>query len=100
MVFEAVMGSDYTSDIAIDDYSIVGGECPTPLSCSFEEDLCGYDNEVYFKTDNFDWVRKSGNTRSINTGPSVDHTRGDATGRSILTSNLSPLFLLAIISMN
>ena len=80
MVFEGVIGSDYTSDIAIDDYSIVDGPCPDPLWCDFEEDTCGYENEVYFKTDNFDWVRKSGRTSSFSTGPSVDHTRGDKSG--------------------
>lgn len=82
MVFEAVIGADHTSDIAIDDFSIVDGPCPDPLWCAFEEDLCGYENEVYFNTDDFDWVRQSGGTKSTNTGPSVDHTRSDSSGKS------------------
>jgi len=83
-VFEAVIGSDYTSDIAIDDYKLTDGECQLALWCSFEEDLCGYENDIHFQTDDFDWVRISGSTPSVNTGPKFDHTRGDKSGISIL----------------
>ena len=80
-MFEAVIGAGYTSDISIDDYSVIDGPCPEPLACSFEEDLCGYENDIHYKTDDFDWIRKSGGTPSANTGPKVDHSRGDKLGK-------------------
>lgn len=73
-MFEAVIGSDYTSDIALDDYSVVGGPCPSPASCDFETDLCGYENDKLYNTDDFDWIRRSGRTPSVGTGPPTDHT--------------------------
>lgn len=95
-MFEAVIGSGFTSDIAIDDYGIVDGPCPEPLWCSFEEDLCGYENEVYFKTDDFDWVRKAGSTPSLKTGPKVDKTRGDQLGECPINSTHTSFVLQSI----
>lgn len=42
-------------------------------SCSFEDDLCGW---VQGGTGDFHWIRKSGPTESVNTGPAGDHTSG------------------------
>ena len=47
--------------------------------CSFEAaDICGYKQD--HDTDKFDWVRSSGPTSSISTGPAADHTYGTLYG--------------------
>ena len=44
--------------------------------------------------DNFDWLRKSGSTQSISTGPASDHTIGTFLGKEcIKTLSLSINFL-------
>jgi len=49
--------------------------------CSFEaSDICGYTQD--HDTDDFDWVRSSGPTSSISTGPVADHTYGTLYGKS------------------
>jgi trypsin len=85
VVFEAIRGSSYTGDIAIDSISTVKGTCggpvpPTPptaqppippsMSTNFET-LGGW---VQSKADNFDWRLNKGSTASINTGPSSDQS--------------------------
>lgn len=51
--------------------------------CSFEaSDICGYKQD--FATDDFDWVRSSGPTSSISTGPVADHTYGTLYGKSCM----------------
>ena len=40
--------------------------------CDFETSyFCGYEQD---KSDDFDWIRHSGETESEKTGPTVDHT--------------------------
>ncbi|RUS83724.1 hypothetical protein EGW08_008520, partial [Elysia chlorotica] len=54
--FEGVVGSSYTSDIAIDDITVHDSPCDSPGACSFESgDFCTWRNEVG-GTDNFDWA--------------------------------------------
>lgn len=77
LVFEAIRGSTYSSDIAIDDFKITAGPCPAPASCNFEKDLCGYTNVV---GDQFDWTRDNGGTPSSTTGPHNDHTTNSPAG--------------------
>ena len=77
-MFEGIRGGDYRSDIAIDDIIIHNYACPPKGSCDFESGLCGYDN---IADDKFDWVRHSGGTTSINTGPKTDHTTGTNLGK-------------------
>ncbi|XP_013409923.1 MAM and LDL-receptor class A domain-containing protein 1 isoform X1 [Lingula anatina] len=89
LVFEAIRGSSYTGDIAIDDISVNPGPCPTVaptttmkpravvLNCDFSKDLCGF---VQSTADNLDWLRRSGSTPSSGTGPTADHTTGSAPG--------------------
>lgn len=49
--------------------------------CSFEaSDICGYTQD--HDTDDFNWVRSSGPTSSISTGPVADHTYGTLYGKS------------------
>ena len=71
VVFEGVIGTNHTGDIAVDDIEIENGECYPELACNFENDYCGYYNVK--DLDDFDWERAQGQ-RYIITGPSVDHT--------------------------
>ncbi|XP_034159304.2 MAM and LDL-receptor class A domain-containing protein 1 isoform X1 [Pangasianodon hypophthalmus] len=64
---------------SLDDISFLNCETsyqPPALStagCSFEEDLCRW---VQGSTGDFYWLRKSGPTETINTGPAGDHISG------------------------
>lgn len=66
--------------MAIDDISNQEGECPGSEVCTFEEDLCSWINAENGVLDDFDWLRNSGATPSLSTGPSVDHTLGTPQG--------------------
>lgn len=66
--------------IAIDDISVVEGECADVNMCTFEEDLCSWINAPNGVFDQYDWLRNSGATPSFGTGPSVDHTFGTPEG--------------------
>ena len=82
IVYEAVRGSSFTGDIALDDIGVVVGDCPIRGidDCDFETpNICGYTQD---QTDTFDWTRRSGSTPSAGTGPSVDHTLGTSTGKN------------------
>ena len=78
VTFEAVRGSSFFGDIAIDDVTFSESTCPRPGDCTFEKDRCGW-LEVQ-GTDTFDWLLGSGSTSSFNTGPSSDHTLGTGQG--------------------
>ena len=43
------------------------------LDCDFDVDLCTW---FQGETDDFDWLRNTGSTSSLNTGPNGDHTTG------------------------
>ncbi|XP_052090794.1 MAM and LDL-receptor class A domain-containing protein 1-like [Mytilus californianus] len=82
LAIEAVRGSGYYSDIAIDDLVISAVADNKNCSC-FNigyDDFCDFDNDLCHWTqgtvDNLDWTRWSGPTSSVRTGPSVDHTTG------------------------
>ncbi|XP_031565922.1 uncharacterized protein LOC116301061 [Actinia tenebrosa] len=47
--------------------------CESPGDCNFDRDYCNWVND---KSDNFDWLRRSGSTPTLFTGPSKDHTSG------------------------
>lgn len=81
LVFEAIRGSSYSSDIAIDDFTIKQGPCPAPATCNFESGFCGYTN---IGGDQFDWTRAKGSTPSTTTGPHNDHTTNSPAGKNIL----------------
>lgn len=67
------------SNIALDDIEKIDGNCPLPGDCDFEEFmLCEY---AQIKNDDFDWMRGRGTTKTKGTGPSIDHTKGDTTGK-------------------
>ena len=75
---EAMRGSSYTGDIAMDDVEIDTGACPRPGYCDFERDTCTWSNELI--KDDFDWLRDYGGTPSSTTGPKTDHTLGSSQG--------------------
>lgn len=41
-----------------------------PFNCNFDQNLCSWTQD---KTDNFDWIRKTGSTATANTGPTSGH---------------------------
>jgi len=87
IIFEGIRGGGYTSDAAIDDITIHKNPCPSKGSCDFERGTCGYTN-LY--DDNFDWLRHSGSTPSINTGPKTDHTLRTSLGHYMYIEASSP----------
>ena len=67
IVFEAIRSTDYQGDISIDDIRTTVGQCPSqPNSCDFETGICDYRQST---TDKSNWVRSTGATGSVNTGP-------------------------------
>eukprot|EP00794_Sanderia_malayensis_P017044 gene17044-18759_t len=89
LVFEGVAGSSYTGDIAVDDFRVMDGVCPSPGDCDFEKyQMCTYLQDQ--TEDNFDWIRQHGGTGSWATGPSVDNTKGDASGHYIYIEASAP----------
>lgn len=52
---------------------------PYGARCNFEQDLCGWFN-IDGKV--LSWVRHNGSTPTNRTGPNVDHTYGNKTGKS------------------
>ncbi|XP_055957691.1 MAM and LDL-receptor class A domain-containing protein 1-like [Patella vulgata] len=86
--FEGVRGSNYYSDIALDDISIIPDECQKPAQCTFERGLCGYKN---IQGDDFDWTRGHGATTSSFTGPQVDHTTSSTNGYYMYVEASSPI---------
>lgn len=92
IVFEAVRGSGYQSDIALDDFRFVNcaslgpTQGPTPtrtpslLNDDFEDCTSCWVNEKNGH-DQMDWIIGRGETASLNTGPSYDHTKKTIYGR-------------------
>ena len=86
IIFEGLTGDSYRGDIAIDDVMVTDEACPDPGFCDFERDMCGYTNMPY--GDQFDWEIGSGTTSSALTGPSTDHSTGNALGILFFKSHL------------
>ncbi|CAG5126615.1 unnamed protein product, partial [Candidula unifasciata] len=76
IVFEAVRGISYFSDIALDDVSAKLGPCASRATCNFDTDMCYYSD---YPAD-YNWIRHHGSTDSDYTGPSADHTQGNDNG--------------------
>ncbi|KAH9494982.1 hypothetical protein Btru_018318 [Bulinus truncatus] len=88
VVFEGVAGLGYRGDIAVDDIVVYDGTCPQTTVCDFEDDgICGYNQDIY---DDFDWLRHSGGTDTVGTGPSLDHTYGTIRGHYMYIETSSP----------
>ena len=73
------MGSYCPHNSANWNVSITGGTQQGPArKCNFENaKICGFTQDT---TDDFDWTRQKGATKSGNTGPSTDHTLGTGQG--------------------
>lgn len=92
IVFEAVRGDGYRSDIAVDDIKFVycsslgptPGPTPKPkpnlMDEDFEDCVSCWINEKDGH-DQMDWIIGRGETASLNTGPSFDHTKKSIYGR-------------------
>ena len=52
-----------------------------PFNCNFDTNMCGW---VQDRNDQFDWTRFHGATSTASTGPSADHTQGNASEGSFL----------------
>ncbi|XP_055957693.1 MAM and LDL-receptor class A domain-containing protein 2 [Patella vulgata] len=92
VVFEAVRGTNYKGDIAIDDISMTPGSClqgsQSPIDCTFEQFAkCHY---VQDKRDTFDWSVGSQATSSTGTGPRTDHTLGTTSGHYMYIEASAP----------
>ena len=79
LVFEGIRGTSYQGDIAIDDIVLLDNTCPPPGDCNFETGMCTWVNVP--QGDDFDWLRGSGSTTSLFTGPSTDHTTNSTGGK-------------------
>ncbi|XP_033127211.1 MAM and LDL-receptor class A domain-containing protein 1-like, partial [Anneissia japonica] len=82
IVYEPRSGGGKYADIAIDDVLLFKQKCvklaekkwTSTIDCDFEtESICGYKN-IRRRSSNFDWTRNGGSTKTLNTGPSHDHT--------------------------
>lgn len=76
-----------SGQIAIDDTSLIYGDCEDPtyssVDCDFEEEhICGYQPDP---SGDLNWSRSKGTTLSINTGPSVDVSTGTEFGYYMYT---------------
>ncbi|XP_021371354.1 MAM and LDL-receptor class A domain-containing protein 1-like [Mizuhopecten yessoensis] len=88
VVFEGVRGQNARGDIAIDDIKFKTGRCNNPGECDFETGLCTWANTQ--QGDQFDWTIQQGQTSSVSTGPSTDHTVGDPTGHYMYIETSAP----------
>ncbi|PIK45149.1 hypothetical protein BSL78_17989 [Apostichopus japonicus] len=70
--FEAIAGSSQQGNMAIDDVTLLPGLCQPSDICTFEQNLCNWQND--YVNDDFDWIRDGAGTGSGGTGPQVDHT--------------------------
>jgi len=68
--FKGVTGNDYTSDIALDQFVVIGGSSSLNSTEDFETGLITWKNS---SGDDMDWSRHSGSTVSSNTGPSQSY---------------------------
>ncbi len=83
-------GNGCTTDTCVGNSCV--NDCPGmvssyPYSEDFEAGLGGWTNA---SGDVFDWTRDAGGTPSSNTGPSVDHTTGSASGFYMYIETSSP----------
>eukprot|EP00057_Strongylocentrotus_purpuratus_P018001 XP_011672475.1 PREDICTED: MAM and LDL-receptor class A domain-containing protein 2-like [Strongylocentrotus purpuratus] len=85
LIFEAVRGSSFMGDIAIDDIAFHDGKCPTPSRCDFENGDCSYTPGT---GSDFNWNVIQPN--SGGTAPPIDITYRTAAGH-VLFADLSSL---------
>ena len=61
VVFEALRGAGYKSEVAIDDIRVYFGGCPPTAFCEFEEGTCGFESDI---TADFSWLHRQASTLS------------------------------------
>ncbi|NXG15058.1 AEGP protein, partial [Grallaria varia] len=82
-VFEAVgAGADH-GYIALDDLQVLDRTCPEPVSCDFEQDMCGWSSPSDPRRHSFAWGWKSGVPLAKYLGPEQDHTLGTRNGHYV-----------------
>ncbi|XP_049522518.1 MAM and LDL-receptor class A domain-containing protein 1-like [Dermacentor silvarum] len=74
LVFEGTTSGDPGTAVAVDDISLGETACPPPASCSFEEDMCNWQNIISPKYAL--WYRNQGSTVTVSSGLKKDHTLG------------------------
>ncbi|XP_078483559.1 MAM and LDL-receptor class A domain-containing protein 1-like isoform X2 [Ciona intestinalis] len=101
VAFEGVVGSSYTSDMAIDEISLYDGNCQPPTFpdtyiCTFESD-CQYTTQ---STTSYKWNFVSGASSSGETGPNSDHTYKTSSGKYALAKGSSGTTAKQTTSLN
>ncbi|XP_077560585.1 MAM and LDL-receptor class A domain-containing protein 1-like [Haemaphysalis longicornis] len=81
-VFAATTSGDPGTAVAVDDISLGGATCPSPGSCSFEEDMCNWFNTK--GAGYAQWYRNRGEAPSAMSHFEADHTLGTAEGYYLL----------------
>nr|XP_054757473.1 MAM and LDL-receptor class A domain-containing protein 1-like [Lytechinus pictus] len=79
IIFEGVVGTGSTGDIAIDDVFFLPDQTcndTSAVNCDFEEDWCDYSQD---DSEDFDWRRMQGTSQPDDKYPKIDHTLGDGT---------------------
>ncbi|XP_049268922.1 MAM and LDL-receptor class A domain-containing protein 1-like [Rhipicephalus sanguineus] len=82
IIFDATTSDSAGAIVALDDISLGNSPCPSPGSCSFEEDMCDWAS--YKIRRSALWYRHRGATISNTTGVQEDHTLGTAKGYYLL----------------
>ncbi|KAL1447388.1 hypothetical protein MTO96_028579, partial [Rhipicephalus appendiculatus] len=82
LVFEGTTSGDPGTAVAVDDISLGEKACPPPGSCSFEEDMCNWQNIEGRKYAS--WYRNQGPTSNLRNGLKGDHTLGTDEGYYLL----------------
>ncbi|KAH6936663.1 hypothetical protein HPB50_020567 [Hyalomma asiaticum] len=82
LVFEGTTSGDPGTAVAVDDISLGETACPAPGSCSFEEDMCNWQNIAGRK--HASWYRHKGATVTVHSGLKKDHTLGTDEGYYLL----------------
>ncbi|XP_066300039.1 MAM and LDL-receptor class A domain-containing protein 2-like [Branchiostoma lanceolatum] len=87
LFIEGTTGPGYVGDISLDDVVLTSGPCPATPECTFEADLCNWEQAL---DDDFDWVRHRNGTASAGTGPRYDHTYLSSLGYYLYMETSSP----------
>ncbi|NWR89547.1 AEGP protein, partial [Furnarius figulus] len=83
VVFEAVGAGGNHGYIALDDLRVSDGACPEPVSCDFEQDMCGWSSPLDPRLHSFAWGWKNGVPLAKYPGPKQDHTLGTRNGHYV-----------------
>lgn len=82
-MFEGIVGTSFSGDIAIDDFMMLEKPCPPPGDCDFSGECTWHNTPL---DDDFDWTQGVGRTNTAeNSGPSADHTTGTLEGINFIT---------------